>query len=77
MIYFSPFGNELLKEEKQKIVTNVIYQLATRVEINFSYNFTTFQENFQIIYKERFLLILVQNIKFSNFPYPLNTNQHF
>lgn len=77
MIYFFPFGNELLKEEKQKIVTNVIYQLATRVEINFSYNFTTFQENFQIIYKERFLLILVQNIKFSNFPYPLNTNQHF
>lgn len=77
MIYFFPFGNELLKEEKQKIVTNVIYQLATRVEINFSYNFTTFQENFQIIYKERFLLILVQNVKFSNFPYPLNTNQHF
>lgn len=77
MIYFFPFGNELLKEEKQKIVTNVIYQLATRVEINFSYNFTTFQENFQIIYKERFLLILVQNIKFCNFPYPLNTNQHF
>lgn len=65
MIYFFPFGNELLKEEKQKIVTNVIYQLATRVEINFSYNFTTFQENFQIIYKERFLLILVQNVKFS------------
>lgn len=77
MIYFFPFGNELLKEEKQKIVTNVIYQLATRIEINFSYNFITFQENFQIIYKERFLLILVQNIKFSNFPYPLNTNQHF
>lgn len=77
MIYFFPFGNELLKEEKQKIVTNVIYQLATRVEINFSYNFTTFQEIFQIIYKERFLLILVQNVKFSNFPYPLNTNQHF
>lgn len=55
MIYFFPFGNELLKEEKQKIVTNVIYQLATRIEINFSYNFTTFQENFQIIYKDFFL----------------------
>lgn len=74
--YVSLWKWVLKRGKTKKIITNVMYELATRAETNSGYNFIIFQENFQITFKKDFSL-LVQNGKCSNFPHPVNTNQLF
>lgn len=76
MTYFFFLWEWVLKKNKKDFI-DVIYQLTTRAEINFSYNFVIFQENFQITYLQKISAYIGPKRKMSNFAHQVNTNQLF